>query len=134
MVTTSQNVWLTRLIHNLTDRSVQTATICQDTITRCVYLLHSLYKFRFHFTCPSVCTCYWLHSKKNSCQQMSKVFLLWQIGLVANIRLHFYFWICIFYFYFSIALLCDLCLFIRGCNYFWLLAALVTALMLDQIS
>ncbi len=36
-------------------------------------------------------TCYWLHSKKNSCQQMSKMLLLWQVGLIANVKLHFLF-------------------------------------------
>ncbi len=32
---------------------------------------------------------YWLHFEKNSCQQMGMVFLLWQVGLIANVKLHF---------------------------------------------
>ncbi len=36
----------------------------------------------------TVCTSTWLHSK-HSCQQMSKALLLWQVGLIANVKLHF---------------------------------------------
>ncbi len=42
-------------------------------------------------TCPSDFTCYWVHSKKNAHQQMSNVLLLWQVGLIANVNLHFFF-------------------------------------------
>ncbi len=41
---------------------------------------------------PSVFTCYWLHSKKNSDQQMSKILLLWKVGLNANVKLHFFYY------------------------------------------
>ncbi len=41
------------------------------------------------FCLSVVSTCYWLHSKKNSCQQTSKVLLPWQVGLIANVKLHF---------------------------------------------
>ena len=34
--------------------------------------------------------CDWLHSQKNSHQQMVMVLLLWQVGLTANIKLHFF--------------------------------------------
>ena len=53
--------------------------------------------------------CDWLHSQKNSHQQMVMVLLLWQVGLIANVKLHFYeiillcldnhWWFIIFYFY-----------------------------------
>ncbi len=33
--------------------------------------------------------CGWLHSQKNSCQQKVIVLLLWQVGLIANVKLHF---------------------------------------------
>ncbi len=42
------------------------------------------------YTTTPVCACTWLHSKKNSCQQMDKALLLWQVGLIANVNLHFY--------------------------------------------
>ncbi len=38
----------------------------------------------------SVANCDWLHSQKNSRQQMVMVSLLWQVGLIANIKLHFF--------------------------------------------
>ena len=34
--------------------------------------------------------CDWLHSQKNSRQLMVMVLLLWQVGLIANIKLHFF--------------------------------------------
>ncbi len=33
---------------------------------------------------------YRLHSKENSCPQMSIVQLPWQVGLIANVKLHFF--------------------------------------------
>ncbi len=33
--------------------------------------------------------CYWLHSQKKSRQQTVMVLLLWQVGLIANVKLHF---------------------------------------------
>ncbi len=34
--------------------------------------------------------CDWLHSQKNSCKQIVMVLLLWQVGLIANVKLHFF--------------------------------------------
>ncbi len=34
--------------------------------------------------------CGWLHSQKNSCQQKVIVVLLWQVGLIANVKLHYF--------------------------------------------
>ncbi len=39
----------------------------------------------------AVCACYWLHSKKIFCPQKWKVLLLWQVGLIATVKLHFFF-------------------------------------------
>ncbi len=32
----------------------------------------------------------WLHSKKDHDQQMIKASYLWQVGLIANVKLHFF--------------------------------------------
>ncbi len=39
---------------------------------------------------PYVFACRWLHSKKNHDEQMIKALMLWQVGLIANVKLHFY--------------------------------------------
>ncbi len=36
-----------------------------------------------------ICYLLLLHSKKNLSQQMGMVLLLWQVGLIANVKLHF---------------------------------------------
>ena len=42
----------------------------------------------------SVIICYWLHcEKKNLCQQMGIVLLRWQVGLIANVKLHFFYFL-----------------------------------------
>ena len=53
-------------------------------ITFCLYSVQTWPIIRHWANCDR------LHSQKNSRQQMVMVFLLWQVGLIANVKLHFF--------------------------------------------